>query len=243
MDRLQKVLAQAGIASRRRSEDLIREGRVKVNGQIVTEMGTQVSKKDIIFVDDKPIRKEDKVYYLLYKPKKVICTNNDTKDRVTAASLIECEERIFPVGRLDYDTTGILLLTNDGEFANEMAHPKYHIPKVYNLDIKGILTVEHLKQLEKGILLDGKMTLPAKIKVLKRDGEKNLTTLEIRIQEGRKHQVKNMFAYFDYKVTRLHRKQYGTLTLKGLSSGEYRQLKPFEIKQLKALAETGEIIQ
>ncbi len=242
MERLQKVLAQAGIASRRNSEKYIREGRVKVNGEVITEMGFQVSRKDEILVDDKPITKENKVYYMLYKPKKVICTNNDQRDRVTASSLIECEERIFPVGRLDYDTTGLLLLTNDGEFSNEMTHPRFHIQKYYELDLNGILLAEHIRQLERGIPLDGKMTLPAKIRVTNKDFDKKQTTLEIRIQEGRKHQVKKMFEFFGYKVTRLHRKQFGFLTLKGLNIGEYRRLKPFEVKKLRALA-NGEVLE
>ena len=242
MDRLQKILAQAGIASRRKSEEYIKEGRVKVNGEVVTEMGFQVSKKDEILVDDKPILKENKVYYMLYKPKKVICTNNDDKGRVTASSLVECEERIFLIGRLDYDTTGLLLLTNDGEFANEMAHPRYHIFKTYQLDLKGILTPEHIRQLEKGIMLDGKKTLPAKIRVTNKDFEKKQTTLEIKIQEGRKHQVKKMFLYFDYKVTRLHRSQFGFLTLGSLTPGQSRRLKPFEVKKLRALA-NGEVLE
>ena len=241
MERLQKVLAQAGVASRRGSEKLIREGRVSVNGETVTEMGLQVSKKDEILVDGKSINKENKVYYLLYKPKKVICTNNDEKGRTTAASLVECEERIFPVGRLDYDTTGVLLLTNDGEFSNKMTHPRYHIEKTYDLDINGILTLEHLKALEKGIMLDGKMTLPSRIKVRNRDAARNQTTLEIRIQEGRKHQVKNMFLYFGYNVTRLHRKKFGFLTVGSLKPGEYRRLKPFEVKRLIALADGEDI--
>lgn len=243
MERLQKVLAECGVASRRNAEDMIRAGRVKVDGVVITEMGVQVSKVSQILVDDKPINRENKVYYLLYKPKKVICSNNDEKGRMTASSLIECNERIYPVGRLDYDTTGLLLLTNDGAFSNAMAHPRYHIKKTYDADIKGIITAEHIKQLEKGILLDGKMTLPAKITIKKKDFKKQLTTLEIRIQEGRKHQVKNMFLFFGYKVTRLHRKQYAFLTLGGLQTGEYRTLKPFEVKRLMSLALEGKEIE
>ncbi len=242
MERLQKVLAQAGVASRRKSEELIRQGRVKVDGVVITEMGTQVSKKNVILVDDKPIEKESKVYFVLNKPKNVICTNNDDKDRITAASLIDCKERIFPIGRLDYDTTGVLLLTNDGDFTNCMAHPRYHVPKVYDLDIKGILSTEHIKELEKGIFLDGKMTLPAKIKVTNKDYKKEQTTLEIRINEGRYHQVKKMFLYFNYKVTRLHRKSYGTINVNNMMPGEYRILKPFEVKQLRLLANTGSLV-
>ena len=242
MDRLQKVIAQAGIASRRRAEEMIKEGRVKVDGVIITEMGFQVPRKAVVEVDGKTIQRESKVYYLLYKPKNVICTNNDEKDRVTASSLIDCRERIYPVGRLDYDTTGILLLTNDGDFSNAMTHPRYHIEKTYNLDIKGILKTEEIKQLEKGILLEGKMTLPARIKVTNKDFKKNQTTLDIRISEGRNHQIKDMFAYFGYTVTRLHRKQFGFLDLKDMQPGDYRNLKPIEIKKLRTLADQGSLI-
>jgi 23S rRNA pseudouridine2605 synthase len=153
--------------------------------------------------------------------------------------LIECEERIFPVGRLDYDTTGLLILTNDGDFANEMTHPRFHIPKVYEADIKGILTTEHIKALEKGVELDGKMTLPSKIRITNKDFFKKQTTLDIRISEGRNHQVKNMFEHFGYIVTRLNRKQLGSLTIKDLAVGQSRKLKPYEVVTLRELANQG----
>ena len=142
MERLQKVIAQAGIASRRKAEEMIAAGRVRVNGEIVSEMGYKVKRGDYIEVDGNPIEKENKVYFLMNKPKKTMCTSNDEFGRQTVVDLIDCKERIFTVGRLDYDTSGLLLLTNDGEFANEIIHPRYHIPKVYNLTINGILTGE-----------------------------------------------------------------------------------------------------
>ena len=239
MVRLQKVIAESGITSRRKAEEMIANGLVKVDGVVVQEMGFQVKKGAKILVNGKPIQRENKVYYILNKPKKYICSNADEHDRPIVTDLIECEERIFPVGRLDYDTTGLLILTNDGDFANEMTHPRFHIPKVYEADIKGILTTEHIKALEKGIELDGKMTLPSKIKITNKDFFKKQTTLDIRISEGRNHQVKNMFEHFGYEVTRLNRKQLGSLTIKDLAVGQSRKLKPFEVVTLRELANKG----
>ena len=239
MVRLQKVIAESGITSRRKAEEMIANGLVKVDGVVVQEMGFQVKKGAKILVNGKPIQRENKVYYILNKPKKYICSNADEHDRPIVTDLIECEERIFPVGRLDYDTTGLLILTNDGDFANEMTHPRFHIPKVYEADIKGILTTEHIKALEKGIELDGKMTLPSKIKITNKDFFKKQTTLDIRISEGRNHQVKNMFEHFGYEVTRLNRKQLGSLTIKDLAVGQSRKLKPYEVVTLRELANKG----
>ena len=239
MVRLQKVIAESGITSRRKAEEMIAKGMVKVDGVIIQEMGFQVKKGAKILVNGKPIQRENKVYYILNKPKKYICSNADEHDRPIVTDLIDCEERIFPVGRLDYDTTGLLILTNDGDFANEMTHPRFHIPKVYEADIKGILTTEHIKALEKGIELDGKMTLPSKIRITNKDFFKKQTILDIRISEGRNHQVKNMFEYFGYAVTRLNRKQLGSLTIKDLAVGQSRKLKPYEVVTLRELANQG----
>ena len=154
MERLQKVIAQAGIASRRKAEELIAQGRVEVNGTIITEMGYKVKRGDVVAVDGKILEKENKVYFLMNKPKKTICTNQDQFGRPSVVDLIPCEERIFSVGRLDYDTSGVLILTNDGEFANLMIHPRYHLAKTYNLTINGILTPEDIEKLRSGIVLD-----------------------------------------------------------------------------------------
>ncbi|MEA5026373.1 MAG: pseudouridine synthase [Erysipelotrichaceae bacterium] len=236
MDRLQKVIAESGIASRRKAEEMIAQGLVSVDGVTITEMGFQVKKGAKVMVNNKPIQRANKVYYILNKPKKYICSNADEHDRPIVTSLIECDERIFPVGRLDYDTTGLLLLTNDGEFANEMTHPRFHLPKVYEADLKGIITTEHIKKLEKGILLEGKMTLPAKLWITNKDFAKTQTTLEVKITEGRNHQIKKMFEYFGYEVTRLNRKQFGFLTINDLGVGKYRKLKPYEVVKLRNMA-------
>ena len=240
MDRLQKVIAESGIASRRKAEEMIAQGLVSVDGQIITEMGFQVKKGAKIMVNNKPIQRENKVYFVINKPKKYICSNSDEHDRPIITDLIESEERIFPVGRLDYNTTGLLIVTNDGTFANEMTHPRFHLAKIYDADLKGILSTEHIKMIEKGIMLEGQLTLPAKIRVTNKDFNKNQTTLDIKIFEGRNHQVKKIFEYFGYEVTRLHRNQFGFLTINDLGSGKYRKLKPYEVVRLRKMANEDE---
>ena len=242
MERLQKVIAQAGIASRRKAEEMIAQGRVCVNGDIITEMGYKVKRGDVVEVDGNPIEKENKVYFLMNKPKKTMCTSNDEFDRTTVIDLIPCKERIFTVGRLDYDTSGVLLLTNDGEFANEIIHPRYHIPKVYNLTINGILTPEEMIQIKKGIVLDdGKKTLPAKLKLTEKDVAKNQCSFDLTIYEGRNRQIKRMMEALGYEVRRLHRKELAFLKCSDLRRGEYRILKPFEVAQLRSLATKGKM--
>lgn len=241
MERLQKVIAQSGVASRRKAEELMKQGRVTVDGEVITEMGYQVKQGAKIMVDGKPIIKENKVYYLMNKPKKTLCTLNDEHQRTTVVDLVEIKERVFPVGRLDYDTTGVLILTNDGEFANEIIHPRYHLPKTYELIINGILKTPEIKELESGIELDGIMTLPAKVWVTNKDFEKNQTSLELTIMEGRNRQVKRMMEHFGYEVRKLNRKSLGFLMVNDLRPGEYRLLKPFEVKQLRRLAKEGKM--
>lgn len=241
MERLQKVIAQAGIASRRKAEELIREGRVCVNGEVMCEMGYKVKKHDVIEVDGKTIEKEEYVYFLMNKPKKTLCTSNDEFERATVIDLVACEQRVFSVGRLDYDTSGVLLLTNDGAFANAVIHPRYHIAKVYNLTINGILTPEDMKQLSKGIVLDdGTKTLPAKYKMTEKDPKKNQCSFDLTIMEGKNRQVKRMMEALGYEVRRLHRKELAFLHCSDLRQGEYRRLKPYEIKRLRSMAEQGD---
>lgn len=244
MERLQKVIAAAGVASRRKAEVMISEGRVAVNGETITELGYKVKKGDAIEVDGKPIEKENKVYFLMNKPKKTMCTSNDEFDRQTVVDMIPCKERIFTVGRLDYDTSGLLILTNDGDFANEVIHPRYHLPKVYNLTINGILNAEDMKKLKKGIVLDdGFKTLPAKYKMTEKDVAKNQCSFDLTIYEGRNRQIKRMMEALGYEVKRLHRKELAFLKCSDLRQGEYRILKPYEIKQLRALASKGELMK
>lgn len=173
-----------------------------------------------------------------------MCTSNDEFGRSTVVDMVVGKERIFTVGRLDYDTSGVLLLTNDGEFANEIIHPRYHLPKVYNLTINAVLKPEDIKKIKAGIVLDdGVKTLPAKFKLTEKDIAKNQCSFDLTIYEGRNRQIKRMMEALGYEVRRLHRKELAFLTCSDLRQGEYRTLKPFEIKKLRALAMKGETIQ
>lgn len=238
MERLQKVLASAGVCSRRTAEQYILDGRVAVNGEVVKVLGTKVKKGDIIDVDGKQIQKENKVYYVMYKPRSVICAVKDDRGRKTIVDLIEGEERVFPVGRLDYDTTGVILLTNDGDFANAVIHPSSHIAKTYELTAEGILQAEQIKALERGVKLDdGSITQPAKVWITKKNFENKWTQLELTIYEGRNHQVKRMLEAVGSKVKKLHRSSISTIHCRDLKPGQYRLMKPIEIERLRK--ETG----
>ena len=237
MERLQKAIAASGYTSRRKAEDLIAAGRVQVNGEGISELGFKVKKGDIIMIDDKALKGENKVYYVFYKPKGCICSLSDELGRSTVIDYFpEVEERIYPVGRLDYDTTGVLLMSNDGEFANLMMHPSSHLEKVYEVSVSGLVQGETLHKLEKGVYLEGTKTLPCKIKVTHKDVEHKTTILMIKLVEGKNRQVKKMFEAMGHKVKRLHRLQVGTINLKGLTPGHYRLLKPQEVKELKTMA-------
>lgn len=227
-------MAHAGIASRRKSEEIIGQGRVTVNGEVVKELGTKVSANDTITVDGVPIQREQKVYILLNKPRETISTVDDDKNRETVVELIEgIEERIYPVGRLDWDTTGALLLTNDGELSFKLTHPSFEFPKTYVVKAKGHMQKKDGARLAKGIKLDGVMTAPAKVSILSYDRPSNTTMARITLHEGKNHQVKNMFQEIGYPVDKLTREKFGFLTTDGLQSGEWRFLTPHEIKQLE----------
>ena len=235
MERLQKYLSECGVASRRKSEELIKAGKVKVNNKIVSDLGFKVNEKDEVFVNNVQVFKQEKEYYLLYKPEKVICSVHDEKNRTTVIDLIDTKEKIFPVGRLDYDTSGLLLLTNDGELTNKLTHPSHDIPKTYSAKVDGIITKEELRTLEKGIILDGVKTKKAIAKLKKVDKRNNKSYVELTITEGRNHQVKNMFAFIGHKVLKLKRISYSFLDLSNLSIGEYRSLTIKEVKQLYSI--------
>ena len=236
MERLQKVIAEAGFASRRKAEELILQGKVFVNGEKVTTLGVKVSGNDIIDINGKPLKREEKEYYLLNKPRGVVTTTSDEKDRKTVVDLIETTKRIYPVGRLDYDTTGALLLTNDGTLTNLLTHPSSEVEKIYVAKIEGLVDVKRLKPLATGVVIDGKKTSKAKFKVKRLDKKNNASYVELILHEGRYHQVKKMFEALGYKVEKLKREKYAFLTTNGLASGEYRQLNIKEVKQLYALA-------
>lgn len=235
MERLQKVIAQAGIASRRKAEELITSGKVKVNGNIVTELGTKVSEKDRIEVNNQIIEKEPKEYYLLNKPRGVVTTTSDDKNRKTVVELISTSARIYPVGRLDYDTTGVLLLTNDGEFANILMHPTSEIDKVYVAKLEGIIKGEQINALKEGVDIDGETVKATRVKLKKVDSKTNTCLVQITIHEGKNHQVKRMFKAVGFEVEKLKREREAFFDVKGLQSGEYRKLTPKEVARVYGL--------
>lgn len=233
-ERLQKVIAQSGITSRRKAEKLIESGKVKVNGKIVDQLGSKVSRDDKIEVEGVPLEKEEPVYFMLYKPRGVISSVKDDKNRkVVLDFLPEVRQRIYPIGRLDYDTSGIILLTNDGELAQLLMHPSHQIDKVYVAKVKGILTNQELTQLKKGLQVDGETLKAVQVKILSTDRLKQTTIVQITLHQGKNRQVRRMFEAINHSVEKLKRERYGFLTLQGLQSGEFRELTPHEVKQLR----------
>jgi 23S rRNA pseudouridine2605 synthase len=224
--RLNAYLARAGIASRRGAEALIRAGRVTVNGE-VAGLGTFVEGKDRVEVDGVEVGPEPLTYVLLHKPAGVVTTARDPHGRPTVVGLVGHERRVVPVGRLDADTTGVLLLTNDGPLAHRLMHPRYEVDKVYEVEVEGEPSDEALEALRRGVELDDGPTAPAEAQ------RRAPSLLELTLHEGRKHQVKRMFAAVGYPVTRLHRSSYAGLTADGLRPGEWRELRPEEVERLK----------
>lgn len=234
MERLQKRIANTGYISRRKAEELITLGKVKVNGVVIRELGTKVSGTDTIEVEGNILEESTKkVYYLLNKPRGVISSVTDDKNRKTVVSLIATEERIYPVGRLDYDTTGLLLLTNDGELANLLMHPKNEVEKTYVAKIEGILSPSEFYGLKKGIVIEGRKVVPTHLKVRKTSEDSQI--IEISIIEGRNHIVKKIFEFLHHPVSKLKREGYAFLSLGNLKSGEYRELSLKEVKRLYSL--------
>ena len=233
-ERLQKYLAECGVASRRKCEELILEGKVKVNNQIVTELGVKVNpEKDIVKFEDKEIKPTSKmVYILLNKPIGYVTTADDQFGRDTVLDLVKVKERIVPVGRLDMYTSGALILTNDGDFVYKVTHPKHEIEKTYTVTVKGIIKNEEVEQLRKGVKIDDYITKPAKVKILKTDTEKNISRLEIVIHEGKNRQVRKMCESVGRKVLALHRSKIGKIGVKDIELGKWRYLKDREIQEL-----------
>ncbi|RYG73644.1 rRNA pseudouridine synthase [Lentibacillus lipolyticus] len=243
-ERLQKVIAQSGVTSRRKAEKLIVDGKVKVNSKVVTELGTKVSPRDDIEVNGVRLEKEEPVYYLLYKPRGVISSLKDDKGRkVVTDYLGGVKERIYPIGRLDYDTSGILLLTNDGEFANQLMHPKYEIDKTYVAKIKGIPSKKELYQLRKGVRSDNELLKAVKFKTLEIDRQKNTTILELTLHEGKNRHIRRMMDTLGYPVMKLKREKYGLLDLHGMQPGDCRPLTPHEVKKMRHLASDKNVKQ
>ena len=232
--RLQKYLADCGIASRRKCEELILQGKVEVNNKKVTELGTKINpQKDQVKYDGKIVEEEnDKVYILLNKPIGYVTTVKDQFSRDTVLDLVKVNKRIVPVGRLDMYTSGALILTNDGEFVNKLTHPKNEITKTYNVTVVGVVTKEEVKQLEEGVIIDDYKTKPAKVKILKIDEQKNLSRLQIVIHEGKNRQIRKMCEAIGKKVLALHRSKIGNIEVKDLKLGTWRYLTSKEVKML-----------
>ena len=230
--RINKFLSSLGIASRRAIDKYIEEGRIKVNG-VIASTGIDVTEDDEIYIDNKKIetnRIEKKVYFMLNKPLEVLSASSDDRGRKTVVDLIKTDKRIFPIGRLDYMTSGLILLTNDGELFNRLVHPKSEIFKKYYIKVFGEVKKEEIEELKKGVLLEDGKTLPAKVSGIKYD--KNKTSMYISIREGRNRQIRRMIEKFGYKVLMLRREKIGELSLGDLKEGKYRELTKEEIEYL-----------
>lgn len=233
--RINKFMAECGVASRRACDEMILEGRVKVNGKKIDTPGLEINEfNDAVTLDGRRITLVSKKYYImLHKPKGYVTTVKDDKGRKTVMELIKIRSRLYPVGRLDYDTEGLLLLTNDGQLAYALTHPSHEVPKTYITKIKGKISDTEVRQLRKGVEIDGKMTLPAVVKIIETDDE--FSRVEVTIKEGRNHQIKKMFEVVGKEVVFLKRTAIGPLKLGGLGRGEYKNLTSKEIEILKAI--------
>ena len=228
--RLNKYISECGIASRRKSDELINDGRVSVNGNIVIELGTKIDTElDNISIDGEILKTRKKVYFLLNKPKGVITTTTDDKKRTTVTDLINTQEKIFPVGRLDFNTTGVLLLTNDGELTNFLTHPKNGFEREYEVLLDKPLELGDKLQLLKGVYIDKRKSIFTKIEFPKKN---NFTVVKVTTVEGRNHFVKRMFDMIGYRVKELHRSRFGSLILKNMQKGEYKIISQKEIKSI-----------
>ena len=232
MERLQKVIALSGIASRRKAEELIKNGDVIVNGEVVTKLGTKVTHSDDILVCGKKIEKEEKEYYLFNKPRGVICSTSDDKGRKVVVDYFNSNKRLYPVGRLDYDTTGALIVTNDGNLSNLIMHPKNEIEKVYIAKLNGVIKGAEINKIKSGVIIDNVKCVPKKVKLRNFNVKKNTSIVEIIITEGKNHEVKRIFESVGFFVDKLKRERIAFLSLGNLKSGEYRKLNPKEVKQL-----------
>ena len=240
-ERLQKLIAASGYTSRRKAEQLILDGKVSVNGEVVKELGVKAEPSDIIIVEGVRLLKENKRYYLFYKPEKVITSMSDEKDRTCVKDFFEnVNERVVPVGRLDYDTSGALIMSNDGEFINLITHPKHKIKKTYVSKINGKLEDNHLRILRNGVRIDNYKTAKAEVNVVKNKNKSGNTLVRLTIHEGKNRQVRRMFEALGYEVIKLKRESIEDLTLEGLKKGEYRPLTIHEVKRLINKAKNGE---
>ncbi len=236
MERISKVIANSGYISRRGADELIRDGKVLVNGEVAI-LGQKVSSEDIITINGKIIEKNsgNYEYYLLNKPRGVISTSSDEKGRKTVVDLINTKTRVYPIGRLDYDTTGALILTNDGDLTNKLLHPSKMIDKVYLAKVKGIITGVEINKLKNGVRIDNYKTSPAKVKLKSFDKKTNTSMVLLTIHEGHNHEVKKMFEVIGFDVIKLTRLSFAGIDVKSLKSGEYRKLSIKEVQKLYSL--------
>ena len=233
-ERLQKYLANCGVASRRKSEELIKQGKVQVNGKVITELGTKVDpSKDKVIYNGREVKEtQEYVYILLNKPIDYVTTAKDQFNRQSVLDLVKVKQRVVPVGRLDMYTSGALILTNDGDFVYKVTHPKHEIEKTYTVTIAGIISNENVEKLRKGVKIDDYTTRPAKVKILKTDTEKDISRLEITIHEGKNRQVRKMCEAVGRKVLALHRSKIGKIGVKDLELGKWRFLQKREVQEL-----------
>lgn len=238
--RLQKYIAMCGVSSRRKAEALIEAGKVSVNGKTILEQGVQVFSGDVVRVNNKVITLETaNVYYIINKPRAVLSSVSDDRGRTCVVDLIQDKNRIFPVGRLDYETTGALILTNDGEFANIMTHPRYDMPKKYRVGVTGKLTQRVIDELSSGVSIEGVHYQGVEIFSVRYDAKQNRTQFSITLYEGKNRQIRRMFKHYSLPVRKLHRYAIGPLLIDDLSQGQYRALKDHEVKQLLKVAKGG----
>jgi len=241
MERLQKIIARSGYCSRRKAEELIKDGKVRVNNKVIKELGFKASYGDEIVVEGKMIEMEDFVYYLIYKPSGYLSNVSDDKERKVVVDLVEEEtRRIYPVGKLDYDTSGLLLLSNDGEFSNILTHPTSKVMQVFQARISGILSPDSIKKLERGIVIDGFKNVPAKVKIREKDKRNDSCLVEIRMYEGKTPQIKKMLNQLGHNVKKIKRIALGELRLGEMQPCDYRKLTIHEVKRMTHLARMGQ---
>lgn len=235
MERLQKIIAESGYCSRRKAEELIKNSRVSVNGSIANVLGTKANASDNIVIDGEKLVREEKEHYLFYKPRGVISSTSDDKGRKTIVDYFNSNKRLYPVGRLDYNTDGAIIVTNDGDLANLLTHPKNELEKVYIVKVKGLVNGDVIRKLKAGVVIDKIKCVPDRVKLKKFDKIKKTSIVEITIHDGKNHEVKIMFESIGFLVEKLKRERIEFLTLEGLKSGEYRKITPKEIKKLYSL--------
>ena len=233
MERLQKIIAQSGLCSRRKAEELISEGKVSVNGETVRELGYKASFSDDIRVNGKRLNVEEKVVYVLNKPKNVISSSKDDRERETVVEYIDSPYRLFPLGRLDYDSSGLILLSNDGELMQQLIHPKFEVEKEYEVTIDKLIESREIERLEKGVHIDDYKSAPCRIVLNRKNENKKTSFLNVTIHEGKNREIRKMFKTIGANVIKLHRIREANITLGDLRPGEYRRLKPIELVKLK----------